>query len=346
MTDHPKTAQPLLRQSPHRRYNPLRGDWVLVSAHRNKRPWQGQTEASEQPPQQPHDPECYLCAGVTRANGQQNPNFTGPYVFSNDFPALTDEDVLPDEHEDPLFRTMSVRGEARVICFSQRHDLTFAMMPISGIRAVVDTWAVQYEELLHRYEWVAVFENKGSMMGCSNPHPHGQIWASNFVPSEVAREDSTQSAYFAAHETPLLVDYAQAEATHGVRVVDENSHWICVVPFWATWPFETLLLPKQQISRFSELSEDERQDLAHILQSITQRYNALFDTEFPYSMGWHPAPGRNHPSPHWQLHAHFYPPLLRSATVRKFLVGYELLAEGQRDLTPETAAEMLRAKAV
>ncbi|SMX44031.1 Galactose-1-phosphate uridylyltransferase [Maliponia aquimaris] len=327
---------------PHRRFNPLKGEWVLVSPHRNRRPWQGQAEPAPAEGKPPHDPACYLCSGTLRANGVQNPVYSGPFVFDNDFPALlpdTAEGAMP---EDPLFRAATARGTARVLCFSERHDLTLPELPQPQIRRVVDMWAGQVEDLGRTYPWVAVFENKGAVMGCSNPHPHGQVWASDFLPNEALHEDRTQAAYQARHGRPMLLDYAAQEAALGDRVVVENAHWIAVVPFWAVWPFETLVLPRRHVLRLPDLDGQERDALADLLRVLCTRYDNLFETEFPYSMGWHGAPTVAEPMGHWQLHAHFYPPLLRSATVRKFMVGYELLAEAQRDLTAEQAAQRLR----
>ena len=331
-------------EHPHRRYNPLRREWVLVSPHRSRRPWQGQSEEPLVQGRPAHDPECYLCAGNTRANGAVNPDYTGPYVFENDFPALLKDTPDLADLGSPLFKSETVRGTTRVICFSERHDLTLPALPESGIREVIDVWIGQYEELARDYAWVAIFENKGAMMGCSNPHAHGQIWASDFLPSEVEREDRAQRAFFWETGTNLLFSYGKEEQARTTRVVVENADWIAVVPFWAVWPFETLLMPKAHRARLSDLTEAERATLADILKRLCARYDNLFGTEFPYSMGWHGAPPRQTDTAHWQLHAHFYPPLLRSATVRKFLVGYEMLAEPQRDLTAEQAAARLRAE--
>lgn len=334
---------PDLDDVPHRRFNPLTRDWVLVSPHRNKRPWQGRTEDAETDEKPAHDPSCYLCSGNTRINGAVNPTYSGPFVFENDFPALLDDTPVTEQSSDPLFSTQTVRGTARVICFSERHDLTLPEMYAADIRRVVDLWAAQSAELGKTHEWVAIFENKGPLMGCSNPHPHGQIWASNFIPNEVATEDCSQFNYLKTHGENLLETYAQKEAADGSRTVVENDHWIAVVPYWATWPFETLLMPKSHVLRLPDLSDAQRDSLSDILKRLTTRYDNLFSTEFPYSMGWHGAPFNGKDNAHWQLHAHFYPPLLRSASVRKFLVGYEMLAEAQRDLTAETAAGQLRA---
>jgi UDPglucose--hexose-1-phosphate uridylyltransferase len=330
---------------PHRRHNPLSGDYVLVSPHRAKRPWQGQQETVDNAPRPAHDPTCYLCAGNTRVNGVKNPEYTGTYVFENDFAAL-----LPDTPEvapgtDPLFQTTSVRGTSRVICFSPDHGKSLPELALPAIEQVVDTWCEQAEELGRTYQWVQVFENKGTVMGCSNPHPHGQIWASSFLPNLPAAEDRNQRAYFAEQGRPMLLDYVEREAQAGERVVVETESWLAVVPYWASWPFEILLLPRFAVRRLEELTQPQRADLAKALKLVTIKYDNLFQTSFPYSMGWHGAPygddGQDNQP--WQLHAHFYPPLLRSATVRKFMVGFEMLAEAQRDLTPEQAAERLRA---
>jgi UDPglucose--hexose-1-phosphate uridylyltransferase len=328
---------------PHRRYNPLKGEYVLVSPHRTKRPWQGKVERPAVEERPTYDPKCYLCPGNTRANGEVNPPYNSTFVFTNDFAALLPDTPPSPEPENPLFRMESARGTSRVICFSPRHDLTLGEMEVSDIRLVVDMWSDQTTELGAQYRWVQVFENRGEIMGSSIPHPHGQIWAGDYLPNEIAAEDRHQKAYFDTHGRILLIDYAQQE-TQGKRIVVENDEWMAVVPFWAVWPFETLLMPRQHVRRLPDLNESQRSGLANILKRLITRYDNLFEVSFPYSMGWHgapfPADSRNHD--YWQLHAHFYPPLLRSATVRKFMVGYEMLAEAQRDLTPEQAAERLR----
>ena len=333
----------------HRRRNPLTGQWVLVSPHRAKRPWQGQQESLPASALQAHDPECYLCAGNARISGERNPDYQGPFVFTNDFAALMDKVPDAPEVSDPLFQQQSARGTSRVICFSEHHGLTLPRLPHAAVRAVVDTWCQQSAELGQQWRWVQVFENKGAAMGCSNPHPHGQIWACDYLPHEAWTEDRRQAEYFAQHGRPLLLEVAEREAALAERVVVANAHWLAIVPFWATWPFETLLLPRFAVQRLDALSAPQRDDLAQALRELTARYDNLFQCDFPYSMGWHGAPfnvGTEHSSnahwPHWQLHAHFYPPLLRSATVRKFMVGFEMLAEAQRDLTPEQAAQALR----
>jgi UDPglucose--hexose-1-phosphate uridylyltransferase len=328
---------------PHRRYDPLREQWVLVSPHRTQRPWQGQQERAAPEARPRHDAGCYLCPGNARAGGVRNPDYRGAFVFENDFPALLPDSPAMPPADDPLFRAEGVRGTARVICFSDRHDLTLPELPMGEIRQVVDVWAAQLDELGRHHDWVAIFENKGAAMGCSNPHPHGQVWASDFLPNEVLREDRAQARHLAETGANLLVSYAAREAELGTRTVAENAHWIAVVPWWATWPFETLLMPRRHVLRLTDLTGEERDALACILKRLCTRYDNLFETEFPYTMGWHGAPTMPGDHAHWQLHAHFYPPLLRSATVRKFMVGYEMLAEAQRDLTAETAAARLLA---
>lgn len=329
----------------HRRLNPLTGEWVLVSPHRAKRPWQGMSEELNHAIPPSHDPGCYLCAGNTRINGVINPNYQGTYVFDNDFPALLPDtpEVADSMMQDPLFQYETARGISRVICFSADHSKTLPVLSIDALEKLIVTWQQQTAELGKQYPWVQIFENKGAAMGCSNPHPHGQIWTSSFLPNEAQIEDQQQRDYFENYGRPLLLDYIDRERREQQRIVVETEYWLAVVPWWAVWPFETLLLPKQAIQRITQLNPVQRQDLALALKKLTSRYDNLFHYDFPYSMGWHGAPFVKDSTEHWQLHAHFYPPLLRSATVRKFMVGYEMLAEVQRDLTPEQAAERLRA---
>ena len=327
---------------PHRRFNPLAGEWVLVSPHRMKRPWQGQVERVGEEGRPEYDSACYLCPGNRRAEGVNNPAYDPTFVFTNDFPALLSEAPEGGERVHPLLRSEAVRGTSRVICFSPRHDLTLPMMSVAEVRGVVDLWAEQTAELGEEYRWVQVFENKGAAMGCSNPHPHGQIWALDALPTEPEKEDRRQREYLAEHGRVLLVEYGVVEGSLPDRRVVENEHWLAVVPFWATWPFEMLLLPRRHVQRLPELRSDERDALASILKELLTRYDNLFETSFPYSMGWHGAPFDDSEHSHWQLHAHFYPPLLRSASVKKFMVGYEMLGEAQRDLTAEQAAQRLR----
>ncbi|CAI0915862.1 galactose-1-phosphate uridylyltransferase [Serratia entomophila] len=328
---------------PHRRYNPLTGQWVLVSPHRAKRPWQGQQESLPNDSLPAHDPHCFLCPGNIRVTGDKNPDYRDTYVFVNDFAALMSDTPQAPESDDPLMRCQSARGTSRVICFSPDHSKTLPELPLAALEQVVAAWQAQTAELGQHYPWVQLFENKGAAMGCSNPHPHGQVWANSFLPNEAEREDRLQLEYFQRHQSPLLLDYARRELAAGERRVVETEHWLAVVPYWAAWPFETLLLPKAAVQRITDLSAAQSGDLALALKQLTSRYDNLFQCSFPYSMGWHGAPFNGADNRHWQLHAHFYPPLLRSATVRKFMVGYELLAETQRDLTAEQAAERLRA---
>lgn len=330
--------------APHRRRNLLTGEHVLVSPHRTQRPWQGKTETPNRDARPHYDPQCYLCPGNTRAGDAENPDYRDTFVFTNDFAALL-PDTAPEQHdEDPLFQAESASGLCRVICFSPRHDLTLAEMAVPAIRKVVDLWSEQVSELGERYRWVQIFESKGAIVGASNPHPHGQIWASDFLPNEAYAENREQARYFERHGSPLLLDYGLRELELGERVVVENEHWLVLVPYWAYWPFETLVLPKRHVLRLPDLREAERNALADILKRMLVRFDNLFETSFPYCSGWHGAPtGGAEDVSHWQLHAHYYPPLLRSASVQKFVASYEWLAEAQRDLTPEGAAARLRA---
>ena len=330
-----------LNEHPHRRWNPLKREWVLVSPHRAKRPWQGQTEATASFRQPSYDPGCYLCPGNTRAGGHRNPSYEKTFVFTNDYAALKPN--VPADHYDrgELMQAEGESGECRVICFSPQHDLTLSRMELSGIREVVDLWVSQYVEFGEDPEInsVQIFENRGEMMGSSNPHPHCQIWANRSIPNELAVEIDSFADYYHRIGRPLLADYAAMEDE---RVVSENEHFLTVVPFWAVWPFETMIIPKVHMTGIDKMSEPERDSFAEAMQNITRRYDALFSVPFPYSSGIHqrPTDGEEHESFHW--HMHFYPPLLRSATVRKFLVGYEMMAMPQRDITPEAAAAKLR----
>lgn len=329
---------------PHRRRNPLTGEWVLVSPHRTERPWLGHVEPTSPGPRPAYEPTCYLCPGNRRAQGAVNPAYERTFVFENDFSALVHDAATAAGSADPLFESEAVRGTCRVLCFSPRHDQTLADLDEEAIVAVVDMWAAETEALGAQYPWVQVFENKGSAMGCSNPHPHGQVWASNFLPNEAVKEDRCQREYSDRNRSNLLFDYARHEIDLGTRVLHTNAGWLAVVPYWAVWPYETMILPRRRIARLPELESAERSSLAAILRIVLGHYDRLFGVSAPYSMGWHGAPydGTSLSSEHWQLHAHIYPPLLRSATVRKFMVGYEMLAEPQRDLTPERAALRLR----
>lgn len=331
---------------PHRRRNLLTGEWVLVSPHRAKRPWQGEQSKPAPSDLPKHDPNCYLCPGNIRTGGDTNPDYSDTYVFPNDFPALLGESES-DSEADGLFKTTPACGEARVICFAPDHSLTLARMNDTQRRAVVDCWCDLSQELGSQWGHVQIFENKGAMMGASSPHPHGQVWASDFVPQIVAQENEQQRSHLEATGHVLLQQVTDAESTDQSRIVEENEHWLAIVPHWAAWPFETLLIAKQPVVRLETLESDARAALSPILGRMLARYDGLFGVDFPYSMGWHGAPhALGDDNAHWRLHAHFHPPLLRSATVRKHMVGFELLAETQRDLTPEQAAERLRAVAI
>ncbi|MEI6667782.1 MAG: UDP-glucose--hexose-1-phosphate uridylyltransferase [Acidobacteriota bacterium] len=350
----------LVPAGPHRRYNPLLDEWVLVSPHRSGRPWLGQVEAADEPMGPAYDPVCSLCPGNSRANGATNPRYTSTFAFDNDFPALLEpadagfgagdarsSGLSGSGARDDLIVAEPQAGTCRVLCFSPRHDITLARMAKDGIRSVVDAWADEVERAsrIDVVRYVQVFENKGAAMGCSNPHPHGQVWASAAVPTQPARKLETQRRYFAAHGgRDLLGDYLDRELRHQVRIVCRNDAWVVVVPFWAVWPFEVMVLPVRAVGDLRSLTRDERDQLAEVLGRLNIRYDNLFACAFPYSMGWYgqPLDGRVHPE--WRLHAVFYPPLLRSARVRKFLVGYEMTAEPQRDLTAEAAAERLRSQ--
>jgi UDPglucose--hexose-1-phosphate uridylyltransferase len=327
---------------PHRRYDPLLGRWVLVSAGRTDRPWQGAQEVGPPDDRPVYDPSCYLCPGNERANGERNPAYATTFAFVNDFSALRPDTPAREHAPHPLLRSRTQPGLCRVLCFSPRHDLALSRMGTVDLRRVVDLWAAQVDELGARYRWVQVFENRGAAMGASNPHPHGQVWASAELPEEPAREDARQRDHLERSGEPLLCAYAALEHARGERVVEADEHWLAVVPYWAVWPFETLVLPRRHRRRLTDLDDAERDGLARLLRRLLARYDNLFTTAFPYSMGWHGAPGRGG-GDHWQLHAHIYPPLLRSASVRKFVAGYELLADLQRDLTAEDAAARLRA---
>ena len=334
---------------PHRRRNALTGEWVTVSPQRATRPWQGEQMAEVSASSSAYDPECYLCPGNARATGACNPDYLGPWAFDNDFPALCDARAASDEagsilvsggHPE-LFTATAVTGRCRVLCYHPDHRKTLSTLSEDEALAVVALWIAEVQSLRTKYQWVQLFENRGTAMGCSNSHPHGQIWAVDSLPNEAVKELTQQQAWFEAHGSVLLQVYREQEAALGDRLVIDNAHWTSVVPYWAVWPFETLVLPKRHIEHLDVMQPDEQRALADLLGTLLRGYDALFTTPCPYTMGWHGAPGTQ-ATPSWQLHAHIYPPLLRSASVRKHMVGYEMLSEVQRDLTPESAALRLR----
>jgi UDPglucose--hexose-1-phosphate uridylyltransferase len=334
------------QQIPHRRYNPLRQQWVLVSPHRTQRPWQGEVSKLEPATAIHYDPSCYLCPGNTRAGGHKNPDYNGVFIFTNDYAALMpDAPAFTDAPHDDLFCAERERGICRVICFHPDHDLTLARMQPADIVQVVEAWSTQYAELgaLPEIRHVQIFENRGAMMGASNPHPHCQVWATEHIPDEPQAELAAQRAYRNAHGHCLLCDTVQREIKEAQRIVCQNDDFIAIVPFWAVWPFETLVLSLHHVGALTEMSAAQRAAFADILKRLTTRYDNLFETSFPYTMGLHQTPTDGEAHPEWHFHAHFYPPLLRSATVRKFMVGFEMLGMPQRDITPEGAAERLRA---
>lgn len=336
-----------LLESTHRRKNPLTGRWVLVSPHRNNRPWLGATEAVNEDILPKHDENCPLCPRNKRANAEINPDYKYTHIFKNDFGALTPDESDGSQgliEDSDLFIADQASGECRVICFSPEHNKTLPELEHRALCEVVKTWKDNYIELAKQYECVQIFENKGEIMGCSQPHPHGQVWAHSHLSTEVDAEDKKQLAYYQKHGKAMLADYVKKEQESQTRVVFENEYWLAVVPFWAAWPFETLLLTKDNIQNFSQLNDAQTEALAQALKVLTTKYDNVFNCNFPYSMGWHNAPAnRGTDEAHWRLHAHFYPPLLRSATVKKHMVGYEMLGESQRDLSPETAASILKA---
>ena len=333
-----------LKEQPHRRKNILTGEWVLVSANRSKRPWQGQTESPATEQQVRYDPDCYLCPGNTRVSGDRNPDYQAVYSFTNDHSALL-PDLNDTELNTELLQAKAEYGRCKVICFSPRHDLTLDEMTTDNIQTVVRHWRQEYEQLGQdpHINYVQIFENKGAVMGCSNPHPHGQIWAQSSIPGEPQKELQQMRRYYDSHaQRPMLIDYMELEVAEQTRVVCDNDHFVAVVPYWATWPYETLVLPRTQCSSLSELDAGQEAGFADIIKQVTVKYDNLFETSFPYSAGIHQAPTDGGHYPECTLHMHFYPPLLRSASVKKFMVGYEMLGESQRDLTAEQSAELLR----
>jgi UDPglucose--hexose-1-phosphate uridylyltransferase len=332
-------------EHPHRRFNPLVREWVLVSPQRTGRPWQGKVEKIPQPEAVSYDPQCYLCPGNSRAGGVRNPSYKSTFVFDNDFAALLPEAPAIHPTDNGLMRACSERGICRVVCFSERHDLTVGLMGEQEIRSVVEVWANQYLEL-GSVPWinhVQIFENRGAIMGASNPHPHCQIWANAALPNQIEKELRSQSEYAQQHGSCLLCDYLQLELREEQRIVCRNDDFVVLVPFWALWPFEVMVLSTRHLAALDNLTTAELDCLADILRRLCIRYDNLFEVPFPYTMGLHQRPTDGSLHSEWHFHAHYYPPLLRSATIPKFMVGYEMLASPQRDLTPETAAERLRA---
>jgi len=331
-------------ENPHRRYNPLTGEWILVSPHRSKRPWQGQVEKVIEELRPSHDSDCYLCPGNERIGGEKNPNYEDVYAFQNDFSALLQNTPKGEYSDGNLFKAKSESGVCKVICFSPDHSLTVPEMKLENIRKVVDLWCKEYKELGDREDigYVQIFENKGAIMGCSNPHPHGQIWASGLVPLETSKETETQKEHFEKYGRTLLSDYLKSELEKKERILLENDSFVALVPFWAVWPFETMIISKREVSNLLDLTDEERTGLADIYKKLTLMYDNLFEVSFAYSAGLHQAPTDGEEHPEWHLHMHFYPPLLRSASVKKFMVGYEMLGTPQRDITAEGAAKRLR----
>ncbi|MEC4004577.1 UDP-glucose--hexose-1-phosphate uridylyltransferase [Flavobacterium sp. SUN052] len=331
-------------EHPHRRYNPLLDEWILVSPHRAKRPWQGQKETLPEDNRPEHDENCYLCSGNMRSNGIKNPEYTDCFVFENDFSALLQEEVFFENKSSTLFQAKPERGINKVVCFSPKHNVTIPEMEISEIEKIVQIWKMQYIELGSNdfINYVQIFENKGSVMGCSNPHPHGQIWAQSSLPSQVEKTQRSLRSYYDKNKTSLLKDYLEQELKFKERIVIENDHFVVLVPYWAIWPYETMIISKRHFGNIIAMNNEESLAFASILKGITVKYDNLFETSFPYSSGIHQAPTDRVIHPEWHFHMHFYPPLLRSATVKKFMVGYEMLGEAQRDISPEQSAKILR----
>ena len=334
-----------INEDPHRRYNPLINEWVLVSPHRSKRPWQGQNEELPTTALPQYDPSCYLCPGNVRANGMHNPNYKEAFVFDNDFAALKQDEILFEANQKAtFFKAQPERGISRVVCFSPNHNETLPEMSAEAIENIIQTWQTEYTTLgkIDYINHVQIFENKGSVMGCSNPHPHGQIWAQSSLPTQVEKTQNNLKAYFDEQQRTLLFDYIQEELQKRERIVIENDHFVALVPFWASWPFETMIVSKRAVTKITDFTLEEVSHFALILKQLTTKYDNLFETSFPYSSGIHQAPTDGLEHPEWHFHMHFYPPLLRSATVKKFMVGYEMMGESQRDITPERSAAMLR----
>jgi len=333
----------MIFEQSHRRFNPLTGEWILVSPHRTKRPWQGKTEQSSSQQILAYKPDCYLCPKNERANGEKNPDYSSTFVFDNDFSALKNDSEDLDVNESELLRAKSEKGICRVICFSPMHNLTLAELEIADIVGVIKTWQDEYSTLGSKpfINYVQIFENKGEIMGCSNPHPHGQMWAQESIPNEPLKEQNSQLMYFENNNKTLLDDYVNLEIEKQERIIFENDSFVLLVPFWAFWPLETMIISKMPVNNILQLNDKEVNDFAEILKITTVKYDNIFNVSFPYSAGIHQAPTDGKEHPEWHFHMHFYPPLLRSATIKKFMVGYEMLAEPQRDIAPEKSAEIL-----
>jgi UDPglucose--hexose-1-phosphate uridylyltransferase len=333
-----------LKEHSHTRLNLLTGDWILISPHRMKRPWQGKVESLPGDDRPPYDEKCYLCPGNKRADGSINPDYKDSFVFTNDFSALLADTPAEEINENDLLVAHSESGICKVICFSPRHDMTLPQMNIDNIEKVIELWQREFATLSHNpsIKYIQIFENKGEIMGCSNPHPHGQIWASSSVPLELSKETQQQKKYFEYHGQSLLSSYVDLELRKRERIVLENEHFVALIPFWAIWPYETMIISKRQVQNILQFNEHEKSSFADILKRLTIKYDNLFQTSFPYSAGMHQSPVNDGNHPEWHWHMHFYPPLLRSSTVKKFMVGYEMLANPQRDITAEWGAEKLR----
>ena len=334
-----------MNKLPHRRYNILTGEWILVSPHRTKRPWQGKTEENKTNDKASYDPGCYLCPGNTRASGETNPNYSEAYAFINDYSSL-----LPDtpevKFEQGLLKAETEKGICKVVCFSPDHSLTLPLMEVSEITKVVQTWKTEFAELGNNTDinYVQIFENKGAIMGCSNPHPHGQIWSQSSIPTEISKKSERFKTYWQRNSSSLLGDYLSQELALRERILDENEHFVSLIPFWAVWPFEAMIIPKRHLQQITDLNDEEEIAFADIIKKLTIKYDNLFETSFPYSSGIHQAPTNGKDHPEWHFHMSFYPPLLRSSTVKKFMVGYEMFAGPQRDITAEQAVQMLNAQ--
>lgn len=330
-------------ENSHRRFNPLRGEWILVSPNRTQRPWQGKIEHHQLIDKKEYDENCYLCPGNTRANNHSNPEYKSTFTFDNDFSSIT-PDSEGSENKYDLLKAKSEKGICRVVCFSPKHNVSLAELSVQEIEDVIFVWQNEYRTLGEKsfINHVQIFENKGEIMGCSNPHPHGQIWAQESIPNEILKEQKNQFNYLSKNQKTLLEDYLHIEINEAERIVCQNDSFVLLVPFWAVWPFETMIIPKRAINNILLFTKNERKDFADIIKIATVKYDNIFETSFPYSAGIHQSPTDGIEHEEWHLHMHFYPPLLRSATIKKFMVGYELLAEPQRDITPERSAEILR----